>query len=200
MAPNRIMRGRFVRRALLLGAITAALTTSLGACGSSSDSTTVVQEKEEDAAVLNEILGHQLAVVTVYGEVLPVLHGADLAAAREFRAQEQEHADATTKLLRGLGADAEPAEETIETNDPKTRRDALTFLYEMESATINAELDAVGKLQLSWPRSELAAMATNQAQHLVLIRRALGAAPLETVSQAFETGETPAPEGMIEEP
>ena len=37
-------------------------------------------------------------------------------------------------------------------------------------------------------------MAANQAQHLVLLRRALGAKPLETIPSAFETGETPAPE------
>lgn len=199
MTPNRIMRGRFVRRALLLGAIATALTAGLGACGGGGPTTTA-QEKEEDAEVVNEILGRQLAVVAAYGEVLPDLHGADLAAARQFRAQEQEHADATTKMLRGLGAAAEPAEETIEVEDLKTRRDALTFLYEMESATIDHEFGALGRLHLAWPRPELASMAANQAQHLVLIRRALGVAPLETVPEAFETGETPAPEGKMEKP
>ncbi len=200
MAPNRIMRGRFVRRALLLGAIAAALTTGLGACGGGSDSTTTAQEKEEDAAVVNEVLGRQLAAVSAYGEVLPLLSGTDLAAARQFRAQEQEHADGATKMLRGLGAEAEPAEETIEVEELKTRRDALTFLYEMESTTIEDELSALGLLHLSWPRPELASMVANQAQHLVLIRRELGAKPLETVPQAFETGETPALEGMMKEP
>ena len=200
MAPNRIMRGRFVRRALLLGAVAAALAAGLGACGGGSDVTTTAQEKEEDAAVMNEVLGRQLAAAQAYGEVLPSLHGADLALARKFGAQEQEHADASTKMLRGLGADAEPEEETIEVQELKTRRDALAFLYEMESTTIDEELSALGLLHLSWPRPELASMVANQSQHLVLIRRALGAAPLETVPQAFETGETPAPEGMIEKP
>jgi hypothetical protein len=200
MAPNRITRGRFVRRAFLLGATALALAAGLGACGGGGDSTTVAQEKEEDAAVVNEVLGRQLAAAGAYGDVLPALHGTDLAAARQFRAQEQEHADATTKMLRGLGGKSEPPEETIEVEDLKTRRDALTFLYEMESATIDAELGAIGQLHLGWPRPELASMATNQAQRLVLIRRALGAAPLETVPQAFENGETPAPEGMIEKP
>ena len=199
MAPNRITRGRFVRRALLLGAIATALTTSLGACGGGGTAT-AAGEKEADDRVLNEILGRQLAAAGAYAQVLPELQGPDLAAAREFRAQEQEHADATTKILRGIGAEAAPPAETIEAKDLKTRRDALTFLYEMESATIDAELSAVGKLHVSWPRPQLAAMVANQAQHLVLIRRALGAGPLETVPQAFETGETPAPEGMMKKP
>ncbi|MGN6217286.1 MAG: ferritin-like domain-containing protein [Solirubrobacterales bacterium] len=199
MAPNRIMRGRLVRRALLLGAITTVIASSLGACGGGG-SATPPQEKEADVGVLNEVLGRQLAAIEAYAEVLPKLRGADLAAAREFRAQEQEHADATTRVLRKIGGEADPPAETIEAKGLKTRHDALTFLYEMESATIDAELSAVGKLHIPWPRPQLAAMVANQAQRLALIRRALGADPLETVPDAFETGETPAPEGMMEKP
>jgi hypothetical protein len=191
MAPNRIMRGRAMRRALLLGAIATGLAASLVACGGGSDSAT---DKEADVRVLNEILARQLAAVDAYGEVLPALRGAELAAAREFRSQEQEHVDATTKTLRGLDGEADPPAETIETDELGTRREAFEFLYELESATIDAELNAVGKLTIGWPRPLIAAMAANQAQRLVLIRRALGARPLETVPEAFETGETSRPE------
>lgn len=193
MAPNRIMRGRAVRRALVLGAACWLLAVGLGACGGG-DSSSGSGDKEADARVLNEILSRQLAAVTAYGEVLPHLHGPDLAAAQQFRAQEQEHVDATTKTLRGLGSEADPPAEAIEANDLKTRADSLEFIYEMESATLDAELNAVGKLTIDWPRPLIASMATSQAQHLVLLRRALGAKPLETVPVAFETGEIPAPE------
>jgi len=191
------MRGRAMRRALLLGALVATLAAALSACGVGGASTSATAEKEADVKVLNETLARQSAVVAAYGQVLPDLRGADLAAARQFRAQEQEHADATTKILRGIGGEAEPPAETIEVHDLKTRADALNFLYEMESSTIDAELSAVGKLHVDWPRPQIAAMAANGAQRLVLIRRALGAKPLETVPEAFETGETPAPEGMM---
>ena len=40
-------------------------------------------------------------------------------------------------------------------------------------------------------------MAANQGQRLVLIRQALGAQPSELIPEAFETGETPAPEEMM---
>jgi hypothetical protein len=195
MAPNRIMRGRAMRRALLAGAIATLLAAALTGCGGGGSPSTTQQEKEADETVLNEILGRQLAAVAAYGEALPRLHGADLAAARQFRAQEQEHVDATTKLLRKTGGEADPPAETIEANELKTREDALTFLYEMESATIDAELSATGKLNLGWLRPLLGSMAANQAQRLGLIRRALGAEPLATVPEPFETGETPAPEG-----
>jgi len=192
MAPNRIMRGRSVRRALLLGAAVALLAAVLTACGGGEPPSAT--DQEQDVEVLNEILGRQLAAVEAYGEVIPGLHGPDLAAARQFRAQEQEHVDATTKTLRGIGGDADPPAETIEVDDLKTRADNLEFLYEMESATIDAELSAVAKLAIEWPRPLLVSMAANQSQRLVLLRRALGATPLEAIPSAFETGETPAPE------
>jgi hypothetical protein len=192
MPSNRIMRGRPVRRALLLASVAAGLAIALGACGE--DGSSGAGDKERDVRVLNEVLGRQLAVVEAYGQVLPNLRGTDLSAARQFRAQEQEHVDSTTKTLRGIGGEAEPPAETIEAGDLKTRADNLEFLYEMESATIDAELNAVSRLTVDWPRPLIAAMAANQAQRLVLLRRALGSTPLETIPSAFETGETPAPE------
>lgn len=189
------MRGRGLRRALLLVAVAAGLASSLVACGGGSDSAI---DQEGDVRVLNEILARQLAAVEAYGEVLPALRGAELATAREFLSQEQEHVDATMKTLRGLEGEADPPEETIAVDGVETRRDALEFLYELESSTIDAELSAIGKLTISWPRPLVASMAANQAQRLVLIRRALGAGPLETVPEAFEAGETPGPQEMMD--
>jgi hypothetical protein len=195
MPPNRITRGRAVLRAFPLGAALILLAVALTACGGGEPPSK--SEAEADARTLNELLGRQLAAVDAYGRVLPNLNGADLTAARQFRAQEQEHVDATTKTLRGIDADADPPAETIEASDLQTRTDNLEFLYEMESATIDAELSTVGKLSIDWPRPLIASMAANQAQRLVLLRRALGAKPLEAIPSAFETGETPAPEGMM---
>lgn len=185
-----------MRRALLLLAVLAGLCLGLVACGGDGGEATT--DREADLGVLNEILARQLAAVDAYGEALPALRGTDLAAARSFRAQEQEHVDATTKTLRGLDGEADPPAETIEADGLETREDALRFLYEVESATIDAELSAVAKLTIAWPRPLFAAMAANQAQRLVLIRRALGASDLEAVPEAFETGETDPPARMME--
>jgi len=186
-----------MRRALALGAVAAGLAASLAACGGDEDTSAV--DPEADAAVLNEILGRQQAAVAAYGEAMPALRGPELAMARRFRVQEQEHVDATTKTLRGLEEPADPVGEMIETGDLATSDDALDFLYRLESATIDAELNAVSRLTVGWTRPLVAAMAANQAQRLVLIRRALGAAPLETIPEAFETGETSAPQEMMGE-
>lgn len=172
-----------------------ALATGLAACGGGGSRSAT--DKAGDVRVLNEVLARQLAAVEAYEAFVPVLHGADLATARTFLAQEQEHVDATTKTLRGLDAEADPPAEKIEFGPLGSRREVLEVIYEMESATIDLELHAVGQLTIGWPRPLIASMAANQAQRLVLIRRALAARPLETVPEAFETGETPDPAEMM---
>jgi len=184
-----------MRRVLLLGLLVSGMVVGLSACGSDEDGSTT--DKAGDVRVLNELLGRQLAAVEVYELVTQVLHGEDLAAAGAFLAQEQEHVDATTKTLRGLDAEADPPQESIEFGRLGSREEVVELLYEMESATIDAELHAVAQLTIGWPRPLVASMAANQAQRLVLIRRALGAGPLESIPEAFETGETAAPEGMM---
>jgi Ferritin-like domain len=189
------MRGGAMRRVLLC-LLVGGMVVGLSACGG--DGSGSDTDKAGDVRVLNELLARQLAAVDVYETVTQVLHGEDLAAARAFLGQEQEHVDATTKTLRGLDAEADPPRETIELGRLGSRDEVIELLYEMESATIDAELHAVGQLTIGWPRPLVASMAANQAQRLVLIRRALGADPLESIPEAFETGETAAPEGMMQ--
>jgi hypothetical protein len=190
------MRGAIVRRGLLALAAAAACAALLGGCGGGGDTgptTTAVLEKEADAEVLNEILSRQTAAVDAYGAALPALKNRAENLAQLFGAQEQEHIDGILKALRGLGEAAEPLPEPIEADDLKSEADHLRFFYEIESATIEAEMTAIAKLTAASPRVMLAATVANQAQHLVLLRRALGVRPLATVPAPFENGTTPAP-------
>jgi ferritin-like protein len=195
MVPNRITRGGAARRALLSLAFAVLASASLAACGGGSDggTTTAVPDKEADAEILNDVLARELAAVRAYDRVLPLLRGPALAGAREFRAQEQEHSNAIVKALRGLGEAAEPAEEEIESDELKTQAAALEFLYEVESVSVAYGLRAISHLTSPWPRSLLGSVAANQAQHLVVLRRLLGADPAESIPEAFEDGTTPTP-------
>ena len=181
-----------MRRALLAAAAVA-LAAGLVSCGSSGGTATAVPERGADAELLNGILSRQTAAVDAYDRTLSHLGGRNLALARVFRAQEQEHIDAIVKALRGLGGRAEPEAEAIEAKKLKTEADYLGFLYELESATIDAELSAISKLTASWPRSLLASIVANQAQHLTLLRGMMGAKPIDTIPGAFENGTAAAP-------
>jgi hypothetical protein len=193
MASNRITRGGSVRRALFAAAAAVALAAALASCGSGGGTTAAVPDREADVEILNGIFSRQSAAVDAYDRTLSHLGGRNLALARVFRAQEQEHIDAIVKALRGLGGRAEPEAEEIATKNLKAEADYLAFLYELESATIDAELSAISKLSASWPRSLLASIVADQAQHLTLLRGMMGARPIDTIPGAFENGTAPAP-------
>ena len=78
---------------------------------------------------------------------------------------------------------------------PKSQRClASTNENEVESATIDEELSAISKLEAAWPRSLLASTVADQAQHLTLLRQALGVGPLDSVPAPFENGTASPPE------
>jgi len=151
-------------------------------------------EKSADAELLNHVLGRQEAAIVAYGQVIPKLSPRLARLAAYFRAQEQEHVDAVLKAMRGLKSEAEPSEEEIEVGDRGSDRERLEFLYEVESATIDEELSAISELEASWPRSLLSSTVANQAQHLTLLRQALGAGPAASVPVPFENGTAALPE------
>jgi bacterioferritin (cytochrome b1) len=193
---NRITRGAAVRRALALALAALALTAGLAACGRGARDTnaaTTPEEQAADAEILNQVLARQLGVVSAYRDAMIVIDARTLALLRKFRAQEGEHADAIVKALRGLGEKAEAEPEAVHSGALKTRADRLRFAYELESSTIATELSAIAKLSSASARTLLAATVANQAEHLTVLRRLLGAKPLQTVPEAFETGSATAP-------
>jgi hypothetical protein len=190
MAGNRIMRGGAVARVLLC----AAALLALAACGGEGgEITTEVPDKEGDSQILNNILARQIAVVDAYDASLGALSGYRLALARELRAQEQEHVDAIVEALRKIGGEADPSDEAVSTPVLRGEAEHLAFLAELEGRTIELELGAISSLTAPGARTTLATILANQAQHLVLLRRALGATPLQAVPSAFENGTEPLP-------
>ena len=184
-----------MRRALALMAVSAAAAASLAACGGGgAATTTAAPDKAADAETLDNMLTREMAAVSAYDHAISKFGGKNLALERQFRAQEQEHIDAIVKALRGLGAKAEPEEEEIESAGLESAGAVLDFLYEVESVSVADDLRAISHLTAPWPRSLLGSIAANQAQHLVLLRQALGAGSAPgAVPEAFEDGTTPAP-------
>jgi hypothetical protein len=196
ISPNRITLGGATAVLILL----AALLVGCGGGGSSTTtgteaaSTAPAAEQSPDGELLNKVLTRQEAAVDAYAKVTPELSPDLGKRALIFRRQEQEHVDATIKALRGLDAPVETTAESIEPGELKDERERLVFLYEVEGATIEDELSAISRLEASSPRSMLASTVANQAQHLTLLRQALGAGPLASAPAPFENGNTPPPE------
>jgi len=174
----------------------------LSGCGGGSSTTTATEAASTEAMtaspdgeLLDKVLARQEGAVAAYAAVIPHLSPRLAHMASYFRAQEQEHVDAVVKALRGIKAPAEATPEEIDLGEPKTDEERLVFLYKVEGATIDEELSAISKLEAPWPRSLLSSTVADQAQHLTLLRQALGAGPLASVPKPFEDGTTPPPEG-----
>lgn len=192
ISPNRITLGGASAVLLVLAAL-------LSGCGSSTTTATEAASTQPapalspDGELLNKVLARQEGAIAADTLVIPHLAPRFAHMASYFRAQEQEHVDAVVKALRGIGAPAEATPEEVEPGELKTDEERLVFLYEVEGSTIDEELSAISKLEAPWPRSLLASTVADQAQHLTLLRQALGAGPLASVPVPFENGTTPPP-------
>jgi hypothetical protein len=174
---------------ITLGAILAAAMLIAG-CGGGGEGGTAGGQSDKDADVelLGGVLSRQLGAVEAYERTLPGLRGRDETLARQFRAQEQEHAEAILKALRAIGGEADAEPEQIDLPEMGSRADRLEFLFELEGTSIDYELSIITKLTATWPRSLLASIVANQAQHRLLLRQLLGQRGAEAIPEAFEDG------------
>ncbi len=174
--------------------LVAVLTISAGGCGHSGHGASTDPEKAADVEVLNSALAQELTTVVAYQRALPHLHGEMLVVARQFRGQDQTHADALTKAIRGLGGETEAEAAELEPPGPRSQAEALDLVYEEENAALSQAQGSVAHLQFSAPRTLAAALAAGHAQHLAILRQGLGANLAAAVPYAFEPGNAPPPE------
>jgi hypothetical protein len=209
MGANRITLGGAALGGLSISALLFVLAFALGGCGGGGGEATATVtvttpaapevDEEADADVLEEVLARQTGAVRAYERTLPRLQGQRRAGALIFLAQEQEHVDGLLKAFRALGEPAHAEPEAITAQGLEREPDYLLFLYELEGATIQLELSALGKLTSPTARTTLVTTVANQAQHLVLLRRFLGADLAESIPVPFESGAAPAPSVRMDE-
>jgi rubrerythrin len=117
--------------------------------------------------------------------------GKSEPVARLFAAQEQEHADGLTRALRDLGG-SPPPKPAAPDEVPGLKEaaagnavDITNFAVELETMAVAAYYDAHGKLKAPKLLATGASIMANEAQHLVVLRQALGKNPSP---DAFVTG------------
>jgi rubrerythrin len=189
------MSGRGIGRArvgVALAAIAAVGVLAAG-CGSGGNPA-AMDEKEKDIAILNVAIGQDLSLIDGYRHAGALVHDPERRALfRKLVAQEQEHVDGWTKAMRGLGGKVEGEAEELDYSEVKSEDDYLRFAYELTSSQVTHFLEDVTQLSTRAPQSFAAAIAANEAQHLVVLRQTLGAGLLEAVPDSFDTGEVPPP-------
>jgi len=144
-----------------------------------------------DSALLKTALHVEEVSAIAYASAAGALSGRDRAVALEFAEHEKRHAAAFETMLFALtvpvrehavGADLDELAPRLR---GASRRETLVALAELEGAAI-AGHQVMGRrlAELDVLRTVAAVMA-GAAQHLVVLRRALGATPL---TRAFESG------------
>ena len=199
MGSNHSLRGDggrrgFGRAAAVLALVLVSLTFAPGR-GKSGQGAETDPEKGSDAATLNSALLQELTVARAYDHGLPLLRGRLRALGRDLRAQDREYVDALTKAIRGLGGETEAEAGELDFAEAKGRAGFLRLVYELESAALASYLAAAPRLFTAAPRSLATSLAAGHAQHLVVLRQALGAGLAAAVPEAFDEGEVPPPVG-----
>jgi Ferritin-like domain len=188
-------RRGFGRAAAVFALVLAAVVATTLGCGGRGHGAETDPEKGSDAAILNGALARELTLLGAYTRGRVLLQGPRQALGRQLRAQEQEYVDALTKAIRGLGGDTEAEPEELNLSRAKSRKASLLLLYEQEGAALASYVGAAPHLYSSAPRTLDASLAAGHAQHLVLLRQALGASAAASAPEAFDGGTVPPPGG-----
>jgi hypothetical protein len=178
-----------------VAALAVAVVAVASGCGQSGHGAETDPEKGSDTAILNEALSRELTLLDAYTRGRPLLRGRLRAVGRRLRAQEGEYVDALTKAIRGLGGDTEAEAEEGGLDGVADQAALLGLAYELESAALAAYVDAAPRLYASAPRTLDASLAAGHAQHLVVLRQALGTGLSGSIPEAFDGGQVPPPGG-----
>lgn len=188
-----IHRREFFRLAGVSGAGASAM--FLAACGNGGDagaarSGTGTGSEEADVAVLNSALDLENLAVAAYTAGAALLEGDAKVMGARFRDQEQEHADGLAQAIRDLGGTPNKPRHAEEYapmfKDLKSQRDVLRFAVDLENTAVAAYIDALPKLSSGELRGTAAAIVTTEAEHVSVLRGALGQDPL---AAALVTGQ-----------
>ena len=156
-------------------------------------------QAESDTEILEAAAEAEIKAVVAYETMARsgLLRGPVAEIIRLFGNQEEEHFNALVRLLEEMGGEEpeKPKPEDIPglenlVGEPQM----LEFALELENGLIQEYVGAFENLTDSELLKTTSQIMANEGQHLVMLRLALGANPVDLVPSAFETGTDPAPQ------
>ena len=177
-------------RRALLSASGAAAAAVLAGCGSSSHQFKVreipLAARGSDIEILNRLLEIEYRAITAYTAGIPLVSGDIQDAAKLFLTQEISHAGELSGLIRKAGTKATKQKADYDIGPrPRTPADVLALWHEWERVQISAYLNELPNLAPGPVRAAVASIVANDAQHVAVLRSALGLDPLAV---AFVSG------------
>jgi hypothetical protein len=139
--------------------------------------------RHRDVVLLNNSLSLEFRTIAAYTAGIPMLSGSVRRAAVQFLQQELSHMTRLEALVKRAGGLPFGRQDSYDFGRPggpphSTQREVLVLLHALEQAQLAAYLHAIPRLAPGPVRAELAAILTDQAQHVSVLRAALGLAPV----------------------
>ncbi len=144
------------------------------------------ESDQADVEILNGSLDLELMVVAAYKAAAGRMTGDVLQIGKTFLEQEQEHADELASAIEDTGGTPNRPKSSYDFPTLRSQRDILRFALDLENTAIAAYIDALPKLSEGDLRATVAAISTNEAEHVSILLDALGTNP---VPAAFVTGQ-----------
>jgi rubrerythrin len=161
----------------------------IAACGSgkktSSGSAAGRGTAEGDIAILNSALDLENMAIFVYTNGARLLRGEALKAGKSFLSHEKAHAQGISRAIQGLGGTPNKPKAAYDVSKPSNQLEVLELAEKIENVAVAAYIDAIPKLGDPKLRATAAAIATTEAEHIAVLRKALGHRAVPT---AFVTG------------
>lgn len=162
----------------------------LAGCGSQSQSLKAQVHNSApvlgtDVDLLNHLLDLEHMGIYAYTAGTPLLSPATIKAGQLFLNDELYHAGALAGMIKAAGGTPVTQAPSYALGHPQTSQEVLELLHEVEKAQLTAYLDAITRLEPGLVKSSIAAILANDAQHVAVVRAALGQSP---VPSAFVTG------------
>lgn len=166
--------------AMFLAACGKPESSSSGSSGGSGGPGTPGANKESgsDVDILNQALDLEHKAIYAYTAGAKILKGDALKAAKLFLKHEQAHAAALQAAIEAMKGKPHVASASYEIGAPKTQTDVLKLADMIENVAVQAYVGAIPQLASPELRATAASIATNEAEHIAVLRTALGMPPV----------------------
>lgn len=131
-----------------------------------------------DIALLNRALDLEHETVAAYTAGIPLLTGRAKKATQQFLDQELSHAGELYGLIKqAKGTPVKPRPD-YELGHPRSSDEVLNLVHGLERRQIALYLGMITRLSPGSVRAAITAILANDAQHVAIVRSAIGLPPL----------------------
>ncbi len=165
------------RRAALAGVAALVLGAGAAGCGGSAQPPVPPLSplrESQDLIIFDRLLDLEYEAVAAYAAGIPLLRRGLAKQAKQILADELAHVDELRSLIKRQGGKPIKERASYDLGQPRDEQGVLTLFHTVERRQVAGYLQAIPAVAPGGARAALAAVLGNDAQHVALVRSALG--------------------------